>query len=257
MPSYSSFDGGMSNPDPMPASLLKYLAELFKTPPPGLQVCSPSILSLAYYPLRIALAEWMLYCFLMSGYVKYYEYTFKNVQQRIGSAEDQDFMELHRWRRRNKQSLHKLQILEDFVKHWRKDAVPCVETDHLLQDIRYIADQIGNYSQSLETKGPIITTMIQILDSRRSIEEAINVRHLTYIAMVFIPLSYAASIFSMGDDYGPGKEKFWIYFATAMPLTLLVFAASKLSTQLQAPWSFFRTHWNLELGRQNRTQPPV
>jgi hypothetical protein len=79
IPSYSNFTDGTSNPDPIPASLLEYLAELFKTPLPGHQGCSPNILSLAYYPLRIALAEWMLYCFLMSGYVKYYEYTFENV----------------------------------------------------------------------------------------------------------------------------------------------------------------------------------
>jgi hypothetical protein len=257
MPSYSSFDGGVSNPDPMLASLLEYLAELFKTPPPGLQVCSPDILSLAYYPLRIALAEWMPYCFLMSGYVKYYEYTFQNVHQRIGSAENQDFVELHRWHRRSKQSLYKLQLLEAFVMHWRKGAASCVEMDHLLQDIRHVTDQIGNYGKSLETKGPIITTMIQILDSRRSIEEAVNVRQLTYIALVFIPLSYSASIFSMVDNYAPGKEKFWVYFATAMPLTLLILAASILSTQLQVPWSSFPADWNLKLGQRNRTQSPV
>jgi hypothetical protein len=142
MPTYSAFAEGDSNPDPIAASLLEYLAKLFQTAPPGLQACSPNILSLAYYPLRIALAEWKLYCLLMSGYVKYYEYTFKNVHQRIGSAENQELLELHRWRRRSKQSVYKLQVLEGFVKHWQKDLAPCVETEHLLQDIQYVVSQI-------------------------------------------------------------------------------------------------------------------
>jgi hypothetical protein len=74
-------------------------------------------------------------------------------------------MELHRWRRRSKQSLYKLQLLEGFVKHWQKYLAPCVEIERLLQDIQHVADQIGDYRESLETKGPIITTMIQILDA--------------------------------------------------------------------------------------------
>lgn len=257
IPSYSSLERWLPNQSSMRASLFEYLTELFKTPPPGLQVRSPSVLSLAYYPLRIALSEWMLYCFLMSGYVKYYEYTFKNIHQRIDSAEDQDFMELHRWRRRSKQSMYKLQLLEGFVKHWRTNAAPCAEMDHLLQDIQHVKDQIGIYSKSLETKGSIITTMIQILDSRRSIEEAANVRHLTYAALVFIPLSYAATIFSMADDYGPGKKNFWVYFATAMPLTLLILAASRLSMQLQEPWNYFRALRGRERNRGNRNQLPL
>jgi hypothetical protein len=142
MPTYSSFTQGISNPGPKPASLLEYLVEIFKTASPRLQARSPNILSVAYYPLRIALEEWKLYCLLMSGYVKYYEYTFKNVHQRIGNAENQELLELHRWRRRSKQSVHKLQVLEGFVEYWQKDLAPCVETEHLLQDIQYIAHQI-------------------------------------------------------------------------------------------------------------------
>ena len=166
-------------------------------------------------------------------------------------------MELHRWRRRGKQSLYKLLLLEDFVKNWQKGAAPCEEMDLHLQDIQHVADQIRNCSESLQGKGQIITTMIQILDSRRSIEEVVNVRQLTNIVLVFIPLSFAVSIFGMGDDYGPGKEKFWIYFATAIPPVLLILTASMLSTQLQVLWSSFRAHRILGLGQRNRTRPVV
>lgn len=49
---------------------------------------------------------------------------------------------------------------------------------------------------------------------------------MTYIALVFIPLSFTSTIFSMSDDFGPGKDRFWIYFATAIPLLLVVLGSS-------------------------------
>lgn len=243
--------------DAEPSSLGDYLVNLFKTKPPGLNVRSPSILSLAYYPLRIAIAEWMLYTFLMSGYVKYYEYTFNNFNQRIGDAENRDFVELHRWRRRSKQSLHKLQLLAGFVSHWRGSIPPSEEINNLLQDIHHIRDLIQIYTTSLEAKGAIITAMIQILDSRRSTEEAINITHLTYIALVFIPLSFTASIFSMGDEYIPGGKDFWVYFATAVPMTLLILALSRLSRRFQVPWGSSMVDWSRRLRHQNHPSTPV
>ncbi|KAH9907264.1 hypothetical protein F4778DRAFT_721213, partial [Xylariomycetidae sp. FL2044] len=67
--------------------------------------------------------------------------------------------------------------------------------------------------------------MVQISDARRSIKENLNIKRLTLIAMVFIPLSYVATLFSMGDKYAPGQDGFWLYFAVSIPTLLLVFLA--------------------------------
>ncbi|TLS21549.1 uncharacterized protein PpBr36_10192 [Pyricularia pennisetigena] len=56
---------------------------------------------------------------------------------------------------------------------------------------------------------------------------AANSTRLAYIALIFVPLSWAASLFSMAGGYGPGGELFWMYFAIALPsvvLTLMVSA---------------------------------
>jgi hypothetical protein len=66
------------------------------------------------------------------------------------------------------------------------------------------------------------------MNSHRSVSEASDVRRLTYIAIVFIPLSFIATLFSMGDDFLPGKTNFWLYWVTSIPITLLVLAATSV-----------------------------
>ena len=75
---------------------------------------------------------------------------------------------------------------------------------------------------------PVATAVVQLLDARRSIAEAVNVRRLTYIALVFVPLSWVATLFSMAEKYAPGSGDFWVYFATALPLLLLVLSLAAL-----------------------------
>jgi Mg2+ and Co2+ transporter CorA len=87
---------------------------------------------------------------------------------------------------------------------------------------------ILNSASALESLNPIITSLVQLVNSHRSASEASDVRRLTYIAIVFIPLSFVATIFSMGDDFLPGKGNFWLYWATSIPITLAVLAATCL-----------------------------
>jgi Mg2+ and Co2+ transporter CorA len=186
------------------------------------------------------MAEWMLYTVLMEGYVKFYEYTFDSLHQRPKHAENQDFKELHRWRRSSRQSLKKLQSVEAFVLHWQSEDPTGQNSKFLLQDIRHMTKEIEQHRHSLETMVAIMTSVIQLTDSRRSIEEAFNIRRLTYIALIFIPLSFTVSIFSMGGDFIPGKDRFWVYFATAVPLLFVVLCSSILSSW---PWKTFKLTW--------------
>ncbi|KEY74726.1 hypothetical protein S7711_05473 [Stachybotrys chartarum IBT 7711] len=97
-------------------SMLSSLLHYFRNPPPGFTTTQPGILSLGYYPMRIVLAEWMIYVQLMSRYFKYYEYSLHDSKTR--RLHDNDIVDLQRWRRRTTQSQHKLRILIEFIHHW-------------------------------------------------------------------------------------------------------------------------------------------
>lgn len=229
-------------------NLREYLLGLFQLPPLGCDADDPNILSMLYYPLQIVISEWMLYVLLMSRYVKYYEYSFQTVRSRLEFFEKPDIRELHRWRRRSQQSLHKLRITRGFIEYWRNKKEPphgssskarvalnseiAKQWDPLLMDIQHLEWQIIRNANSLESLGPIITAMVQLIASHESIYQAEDVRRLTYIAIAFIPLSFLASLFSMSDPFGPAGEFFWVYWAAAIPIAIATVAFSVVAGRI-------------------------
>ncbi|KAM7210042.1 hypothetical protein V8F06_014574 [Rhypophila decipiens] len=206
-------------------SMLSSLIHYFRNEPPGFVSSGPSILSMGYYPIRIVLAEWILYTHLMSRYFKYYECTLHDIENRM---HDSDIIDLQRWRRRSMQSQHKLILISEFVDYWLPQEADRQPWNHALKDIKHVLSQLEHYNRSLEHMVGVATSMVQLLDSRRSMLEAANVSRLTFIAVVFVPLSWVASLFSMSENYSPGQRNFWVYFATALPVLLLVLLLSAL-----------------------------
>ncbi|KLU92789.1 hypothetical protein MAPG_11774 [Magnaporthiopsis poae ATCC 64411] len=216
-----------------------------------------SVLTMGYYPIRIALAEWVLYTHPASRYVKFYEYTLRNAHNRL---HDSDLVDLQRWRRRCKQSQHKLALLAEFVHHWlpRKEQKQRPRDDNnidkqlqpwdlVLKDIGFLQSQLRDHSRSLEQMIPVATAMVQLLDSRQSITQSADTMRLTYIALVFVPLSWVAGLFSMSERYSPGGNgDFWVYWATALPLLLVVLLLSAFS-RMHRPLETLNNLWESAL----------
>ncbi|KAK3901711.1 hypothetical protein C8A05DRAFT_44695 [Staphylotrichum tortipilum] len=168
-------------------SMLNSLLSYFRHQPPGFIVAEPRILSLGYYPIRIGLAEWIVYTHLISRYFKYYEYTLCDIENRLRES---DIIDLQRWQRRSMQSRHKLILLSEFIDYWLQQEADKQQWNLVLKDIKHIFSQLEQHSSSLEHMVPMAT-------------------RLTFIALVFVPLSWVASLFSMADDYSPGHSSFW------------------------------------------------
>ena len=78
-------------------------------------------------------------------------------------------------------------------------------------------------------------TKVTIDQTKVSIDESHLLSKLTYLALIFVPLSYVASIFSMGGDFLPGASHFWVYFATALPATTIIFVFAWLLRARRLP----------------------
>lgn len=77
-------------------------------------------------------------------------------------------------------------------------------------------------------------------EANRSLQEAKNVKTLTFLGMLFLPLSLASGLLSMNGDYLPGGPQFWIYFAIAIPLILCVYGVVflvKIGYGMDGEWS--------------------
>ncbi|KAI8963281.1 hypothetical protein F5Y11DRAFT_356384 [Daldinia sp. FL1419] len=240
MPKFSEFRKSTGSRDVRPMSLIDEVARLLqdrtgasKRPP-----STYNLFSLSIGPIKLIIDEWLTYSLIMSRYIKVYEYSARSVQDRLSNFESEDVVDLYRWRRRSQHSLHKLQVLRWFVESSLKpsktphdNTPPVEEGEALTRDIDHIIAQIEQNGNALEAMIPIMASIIQLLDSRRSVVEAIYVKRLTYIAIVFLPLSFVATLFSMSDNFSIAGTGVWIYVATAVPLLLLVLVVSGLPTQ--------------------------
>ena len=67
-----------------------------------------------------------------------------------------------------------------------------------------------------------LVSYLSVEESSRQFDQSRAINRLTALGFIFLPMSFVASFFSMGE-VGP-SSKYWVYAATALPLTLLVVA---------------------------------
>ncbi|KAF2637203.1 hypothetical protein P280DRAFT_111898 [Massarina eburnea CBS 473.64] len=70
----------------------------------------------------------------------------------------------------------------------------------------------------------LYTQVVALREAQTSNTQAKSVQWLTGLGTLFVPLSIVAGIMSMGDDFLPGKSKFWVYFVVVVPLLLIMSA---------------------------------
>ena len=193
--------------------------------PKGFAVKNPTLFSLSYYPLKMIAAEWMTYLELMYHSIKLYEYFPGNVQLAMGQIDIliADISALQQWTRRCMATAHKIRYVIDFLKYRVTEKEDIESSALITEDYKHIGLSIDTYIRRLEGLVSIATSLIQAIDSRRSLTETASISRLTYLALSFIPLTFVSGLFSMNTSIAPGGRLFGLYFAVAVPLCILVF----------------------------------
>lgn len=192
---------------------------------------NPTIQALAYYPFQIVAAEWVKYTEVMRTCIKPFEYP-------VGERPDlsrfnTDLRELQSWRRRSIRSQEKIQmIIRKLKSHESPDPHHRSAIEILIADFEVISNNIRIAGRRLENMLPVVTSLVQIIDARQSFAETANISRLTILALIFVPLSYVSSLFSMNEVNKPGGSGFWVYFAVAIPVTLVVFTVARPPTRI-------------------------
>lgn len=105
------------------------------------------------------------------------------------------------------------------------------------QDFVSIYDRLVNYQNWAEKLMNVMTTHVNLMETEKSISDSKSLARLTVLGFFFVPLSFVATFFSMGGGFSAGQSRFWIYFAVAVPLTLMVFVVA--FGKWRAWWSEF------------------
>jgi Mg2+ and Co2+ transporter CorA len=169
------------------------------------------------------------YIEVMQRCIKLYEYEGTHVNL---EKFNMDLRELQSWRRRSLVSQQKIRAVIRHLKwHNSSRLEHCVDVDLILADFEAIKKDIDDLGRRLENMLPVVTSLVQIMDARQSLAETANISRLTVLALVFVPLSYVSSLFSMNSTHMPGGPHFWMYFAVAFPVTLIVFTVARPPTK--------------------------
>ena len=205
--------------------------------PPGFNVDCPTLFSLSYYALRIDAAEWMTYLELMYHCIQQYEYSPDAIiLASIGHIEalTADIHSLQRWGRRSIATARKIRYAVDFLKYSMIKNEDKEFSALIRQDYEQIALDLDAYSRRLEVIVSVDTSLVQAIDCRRSLIETMNISRLTYLALIFLPLTFVSGLFSMNDKFAPGCKIFGLYFAISIPLCILVFLIAHPPTDIPA-----------------------
>ena len=91
---------------------------------------------------------------------------------------------------------------------------------------------------------------ISIQEAQLSDKNAMSLARITNLTMLFVPLSTIAAIFSMGDEFLPGKGKGWIFWVISLPVLFLMFVYTRKSRLLM------KQLWTVRRGilRKNRRE---
>jgi hypothetical protein len=124
---------------------------------------------------------------------------------------------------------------------------PAIETVDMvgLEEFNIIFNRLRFEKNRIESLIPVVIGACTILEAQGGAMESRHVNALTKLLALFVPISAVAGMLSMGDRYLPGKADFWVFWATAVPLTVLVtivvynlsFVSSAISTlKLRIGW---------------------
>lgn len=94
-------------------------------------------------------------------------------------------------------------------------------------DFALIKSQLEEYQTRIDQLTAVVTAVISIDNSRRSLQDNRNIGRLTWLATFFIPLSLVAGILSMQSEVSDiSSGTFKVYFATSLPLVVIIAVAA-------------------------------
>jgi len=91
------------------------------------------------------------------------------------------------------------------------------------QDFLTISTRLQPLRQRVDALSAMANDLANLKAAFKGIQDSDFGTRLGLFASVIFPLTLVASILSMGDDFLPGKNKFWVFWASSLP-PALVFA---------------------------------
>ncbi|KAI2642505.1 hypothetical protein GGS21DRAFT_174853 [Xylaria nigripes] len=95
--------------------------------------------------------------------------------------------------------------------------------DHYKENYLLVLSNLEEYQRRIDQLTSVVTAIISIDNSQRSLQDNRNIGRLTWLATIFIPLSLVAGILSIQPDARDiTRYSLKVYFATSLPLAIVI-----------------------------------
>ncbi|KAI1344930.1 hypothetical protein F5Y15DRAFT_12111 [Xylariaceae sp. FL0016] len=177
----------------------------------------------AYRMVQIICSEWLLLSSYITARLRQIEWEVERTDFRadIQQGIDASLGKSHTWRRR-------LPMYRNWIQDARKKLFRDLGTApndclaDLQEDFEIAARGLEGLQQQLERITAVTTAVAAFEESRRAVEQNRSLGNLTYLAVIFAPLSFVSSFFSMTPSLNDLGQTFGIYFSVAIPISLAV-----------------------------------
>lgn len=116
------------------------------------------------------------------------------------------------------------------------------------QRVHALADTIATLANLAGNRAVSRLAEQSLYEAERAGHEARSLKALTILGIVFLPLSFVATLLSMADAYLPGSPMFWLYFVLSLPLlgvVIIVYSGAELG------YEDGHTQWSLKTAIAN------
>ena len=188
-------------------------------------------------------AEWLVVCDYVKGRLSQIERELElpHIFRSRGDAIDFSFARLHTWRRT-------VGLFIEMVDETLKFALPAASRltsplhrsntggfsvpssdpfdgyEDIAPDFERVLAILKGLQERVDRLSGVVASEMSIEDSRRANREAHNMARVTWLATVFIPATFVSGLYSMNESVSELKQTYWIYFLTAVPVTLAIMA---------------------------------
>ena len=93
--------------------------------------------------------------------------------------------------------------------------------NRILKDFNFLQREAEDLSRESREAINILMSSISVRESQKGLADARRIQVVTYLAFIFIPLSFVSSLFGMNvQEFSEPAPGTWLFFSVAVPLTM-------------------------------------
>ncbi|KAH7068426.1 hypothetical protein BKA63DRAFT_451809 [Paraphoma chrysanthemicola] len=107
-----------------------------------------------------------------------------------------------------------------------------VDYERILRTLEELQTRVDHLSDRGNAEMQLAAAHEQYEAAQKGLEESHNLARLTWLATIFIPMTFVSGLFSMTDNVGTITGTFKTYFAVAIPLAVVSLATARFGSTL-------------------------